>query len=398
VKKIALGSIIGLLTIACASGTTTAVASAAELLRQQNVELTNAAVSDLQSRLGLSESVARARFLGQPRLNELADALVGRLRDRQAGTWIDQASGDLVVNVLDAPSAATVRAAGAHAHLVRHSFAELKGIVTELGQAHLPAGTSWGIDPEADAVVVELPAGRQFSPAKNYGDTVILKQGNASTQTLSSSPQATTDDKVDLYGGLTINMGRINGPRCTAAFLARDPAGQTPSFNYLLTAGHCGSTNTNVYRGNTTIGYVSHSAFGPDDYASIALTRGDVWQPQPWAYTRSGPQPVNGGYTPLSIRQTVCMRGARTDYNCGQILAFNQTFTDGTHTVTGLVKTSLCAIPGDSGAPVMVPNGNGVLGVGIVSSGSTTSTGQCQNVTYYEPLGKALGSLRLATS
>ncbi|MET9914352.1 hypothetical protein ABZZ74_47945, partial [Streptomyces sp. NPDC006476] len=57
-------------------------------------------------------------------------------------------------------------------------------------------------------------------------------------------------------------------------------------------------------------------------------------------------------------------RGSSTEYNCGQVLDLNASYFSSTNNaqISGVVKTSLCAIPGDSGAPVTVPNGSGVLG------------------------------------
>jgi hypothetical protein len=170
----------------------------------------------------------------------------------------------------------------------------------------------------------------------------------------------------------------------------------------LLTAGHCGEVNSKWGRGNAGIGIISRRQLGgSDDFATISLMNPTAWTPQPWVYTANGPQPVQGGYSVGTAGATVCTRGASSAYNCGQVVSLSSTLTDG-HTgiqVNNLIKTTLCTTAGDSGAPITVPNGKGVLGVGLLSGNARTSTGQCQNVTWYEPLDRVLanGSLQLVT-
>lgn len=367
-----------------------ATVGAQEQLAAQSRELTEAAVATLRRDLGLSDAEARRRFDGQAKLTALADELAGRLGDRQAGSWVDPADGALVVNVVDERDARTVVSGGARARTVRHTTTELQRIATALGHSGLPRGTSWGVDPRTDAVVVELPAGAVFTPDRDYGDAVVVRQATGAARTLAT----------DLYGGLSINRDRAGGTMCTSGFLATDSDTSGGfRFNYLLTAGHCGAENSNWYRGDSKIGYISNRELGPDDYATIALTDYSVWKPQGWVYTQNGPQRVTGSGTVTVTGTVVCMRGARTSYNCGQVTAFNQSYTDSQTGVTigGLDRTSLCAIPGDSGGPVMVAQSNGVVGVGLISGGATTSTGACQGVTWVEPLWKALGGIRLVT-
>ena len=370
------------------------------LLGEQNRAMTEAAVASLRQSLGLSDTEARRRFAAQPGLKALAGNLGGWLGTRQAGSWIDPADGRLVVNVLDAEGARTVEGAGARARIVPHNSAELERITTELAQENLPAGSSWGADPQADAVVVEVPNGRSFTPVRDYGDALITRKAAAPAQSLAGAARAiptviANTEKTDLYGGLTINRDRPGGGPCTSGFLIADSG-----FNYLLAAGHCGEVNSVWYRGNSKIGFISHREFGPNDFASIALTNYDVWQNRAWVFTRNGPQPVHGEAPVTVTGTTVCMRGAKTEYNCGIVTGFNFSYMDSGSgsTVRGVDRTSLCAVPGDSGAPVTVPQGNGVVGVGLLSGGATTSKGECQGVAWVEPLWKALDGAKLVTS
>ncbi|MEU1276362.1 S1 family peptidase [Streptomyces sp. NPDC005799] len=364
------------------------------MVSEQSRAVTQAAVASLRESLGLSDTEARRRFAAQPALDALGGRLVGQLKDRQAGAWIDPADGGLVVNVLDPGGARTVQAAGARARIVRHSSAQLQHIVSKLSGAGMPAGSSWGIDPRADAVVVEVPGGQPLTSLRRYGDAVISKRSAARTRSLAgpaSAAAAAAAGTTDLYGGLVINADFPGGPRCTSGFVARPAHTYPGAFTYLLTAGHCGEVNSKWYRGNSIIGAISHRVWGPDDYATIALSNPDVWRPQPWVYTTSA-QPVRGGYTPATVGVTVCMRGAISGYSCGQIDEFNTGFVDEISgvRVSGLVQADLCSAPGDSGAPVITSFRNGVLGVGMISGSPLTSAGQCQGVAMYEPLATVL--------
>ncbi|MET9915329.1 S1 family peptidase, partial [Streptomyces sp. NPDC006476] len=333
---------------------------------EQSRELNRAAVASLRRNLGLSEAEARRRFAAQAGLDALSARLLKRLGERQAGAWIDPANGDLVVNVLNAEDAHTVEAAGAHARIVRHASRQLVRLESELNRTQLPRGSSLGIDPHADAVVIDVPHGQSFTPARDYKGAVVIKHSPAPARRMATpaTSASTNAARADLYAGLTINRDAPGGVRCTSGFLITPKQSSGFHFNYLLTAGHCGGVGSKWFRGNSQIGSTSHSELGPNDFSTIALNDYATWQPQPWSYTQNGPQPVRGGYTVSTTGSTVCMRGSSTEYNCGQVLDLNASYFSSTNNdqISGVVKTSLCAIPGDSGAPVTVPNGSGVLG------------------------------------
>jgi streptogrisin D len=60
-----------------------------------------------------SRSADPAASAGQQDLARLATTLEGRLGDRTAGSYVDEATGKLTITVIDAADAAAVRAAGA---------------------------------------------------------------------------------------------------------------------------------------------------------------------------------------------------------------------------------------------------------------------------------------------
>ncbi|WP_328727182.1 S1 family peptidase [Streptomyces sp. NBC_00259] len=82
-------------------------------------------------------------------------ALEARLgADDTAGLYRDAATDRMVVTVTDEAAAETVRETGAVARLVERSGAELTAAKTTLDRTVHIAGTTWGIDPVADQVLI----------------------------------------------------------------------------------------------------------------------------------------------------------------------------------------------------------------------------------------------------
>jgi hypothetical protein len=75
--------------------------------------VTRAAVDAMVEDLDISAAEASDRLAAQPDQAALARELTRQLGDSAAGAWIDEATGELRVNVLDAAAAREVRDAGA---------------------------------------------------------------------------------------------------------------------------------------------------------------------------------------------------------------------------------------------------------------------------------------------
>lgn len=90
-----------------------------------------------------------------------------RLGDSFAGGFVDR-GGDVVVLTTDPAAAERVRALGATPEVVEHSKAELDDWHTRIGAALGPeppsAVTSWGVDVERNAVVVNVLTGQPVPP------------------------------------------------------------------------------------------------------------------------------------------------------------------------------------------------------------------------------------------
>jgi streptogrisin B len=159
--------------------------------------------------------------------------------------------------------------------------------------------------------------------------------------------------------------------RCSLGFNVAD--GGT---NYFLTAGHCGKVSKQWWADSsrsTLIGPTIDYSFPGDDYA---LVRYD---------NTSLPHP--GGFTPgnATVGQSVTRDGSTTGIHSGRVTALNVTVRyQGGGTVSGLIQTTVCAEPGDSGGPLY--DGNTALGLTSGGSGNCTTGG----TTFFQPVTEAL--------
>jgi streptogrisin C len=182
----------------------------------------------------------------------------------------------------------------------------------------------------------------------------------------------------DIRGGDTfVVQGK---GRCTVAFTVR--RGTTGGF---LTAGRCGERGDIALTGygGTPIGVFEASSYPGDDYAWVSLHPG--WTPRGTVAAQGGERPVRGS-APAAVGSPVCLASPVTGWHCGTVQQRNVTVTYPDGTVTGLVRTSVCAEPGTWGAPFL----SGDQAQGITSGG----TGNCATggSTYFQPVGEALSA------
>jgi streptogrisin D len=87
------------------------------------------------------------------------------------------------------------------------------------------------------------------------------------------------------------------------------------------------------------------------------------------------------------VNQSVQRSGSTTQVRSGRVTALNATVTySGSGTVSGLIRTTVCAQPGDSGGPLFA--GSTALGLTSGGSGNCSSGG----VTYFQPVVEALNA------
>jgi streptogrisin D len=325
----------------------------------------NRGLAELARVNGISE-----RQLGQTRL---ASTLLSRLGDRAAGSWLD-AKGATVVNVLDARSAATVRAAGAQARLVTHSMRQLGSTQSWMNRNGSAVGTITAIDPATDQVVVTLTdsvsatdAARVRRAAARWGSQVRVEKTTGVLSTLAQ-------------GGDAILTG---GARCSLGFNVHLSSGA----NFATTAGHCTNIGSNWTAAGRTLGTTAASSFPGDDFGVIRLASG-VAAPGTVNLYNGSSQRITRAATP-QVGSQVCRSGSTTGVHCGSVQRLNATVRYAEGTVTGLIQTNVCAEPGDSGGSLFA----GSTAVGMTSGGSGNCSAGGQ--TFFQPVTEVLSRFGL---
>jgi streptogrisin B len=170
-----------------------------------------------------------------------------------------------------------------------------------------------------------------------------------------------------LSGGDAIYGGRY---RCSLGFNVIQ--GGT---YYFLTAGHCGRVATTWYTNSshsTLIGPTIDYSFPGNDYALVRYDNTSLSHP--------------GGFSAANafVGEQVKRTGSTTGTHSGTVTALNVTVRyQGGGTVRGMIQTTVCAEPGDSGGPLY----DGTKALGITSGGS----GDCRSggTTFYQPVPEA---------
>ncbi|MEU1607691.1 S1 family peptidase [Micromonospora matsumotoense] len=233
-------------------------------------------------------------------------------------------------------------------------------------------GTAWGPDPVTgrltltvdDTVAPEQVRALRATAARTGAD---LRREPGRLRLLIAGGQA-------VYGG---------GTRCSLG--ANVHSGST---YYFLTAGHCTAAATTWYADSgatTLLGSRVGSSFPGNDFGLVRYT-GRVNRPSA-VYTYPGLLTINGVGTPY-VGQAVCRSGVTTGVRCGTVTGLNQTVNYAEGSVTGLIRTNICAEPGDSGGPLYVAATGVILGILSGGSGNCTSGG----TTYYQPVAEALAA------
>ncbi|SES18178.1 S1 family peptidase [Lentzea albida] len=333
--------------------------------------LTLAAVTALAAGLVVSAPIARA----EPA--QLAGTLHARLGPASAGSYVDD-SGQLVVTVTDATAAKAVTAAGARARVVEHSAATLDATTGVLERTAKIPGTSWGVDPVANQVVVSADTtvtGDALARLRNVvaglGDTARLEQVGGSFR-----PTITGGDAI--LGG---------GVRCSLGFNVKTPGTSTA---FLLTAGHCGNaTSTWSTSGGQVIASRVGTSFPGNDYALFRYTSG-INRPGSVNLYNGNHRDIARAGDPV-VGQTVGRSGSTTGFHRGKVTGLNVTvnYVDGT-TVTGMIGTTVCVQGGDSGGPLFADDT--ALGLTSGGSGDCTSGGR----SFYQPVTEALRAYGVA--
>ncbi|MCI3226595.1 S1 family peptidase [Streptomyces sp. NP-1717] len=232
------------------------------------------------------------------------------------------------------------------------------------------AGTAWYVDKTTNALVVE--ADSTVSKAE-IAEIKAEAGANAGAVKIKRTPGKLS--KL-LSGG-----DAIYSPtgRCSAGFNVR-----SGSTDYFLTAGHCTDGNPNWYTNSartTLIGPTAGSSFPGNDYGIVRYSNSSVSRPG-----TVGSIDITSAAN-ATVGMSVTRRGSTTGTHSGSVTGLNATVNyGGGDIVSGLIRTNVCAEPGDSGGPLY----SGSRAIGLTSGGS----GNCSSggTTYFQPVVEALNA------
>ena len=297
------------------------------------------------------------------------DALVAQLGTSAAGFYYDSQSGKMVVNITDPITAAKVEKSGAVARKVQHSGAELARITATLDAKAAIPGTAWAVDPVSNQVVVSIDSTVPAEHVKTLEATVASLGSGARIERLGSELRPTISGGQAIYAG---------GSRCSLGFNV-----VSGSTYYFLTAGHCtniGATWTTS--SGSVLGTRTGTSFPGNDYGIVRYASG---------VTHAGNVSLGGSsYQEITsagnavVGQTVRRSGSTTGVHSGSVTQTGATVNYSQGSVSGLIRTTVCAEPGDSGGSLFA----GTVALGLTLGGSVNCSSA--GLTYFQPVTEPL--------
>ncbi|MGC5286739.1 S1 family peptidase [Micromonospora sp. DT231] len=302
---------------------------------------------------------------------DAAAALSAQLGDRSAGSYID-ASGKSVVTVTDAAAASAASKAGAVVRYVTRGAGELNRATADLERSAKIPGTAWWSDPVTNQVVVSVDS--TVTGAKLERVKAAAARANGAVRVEAEAGVLSTR----ISGGQAIYAG--GGGRCSLGFNVR-----SGSTYYFVTAGHCTNISANWYSNSAQtalIGTRTGTSFPGNDYGIVRHSNSANAAGNVYLYNGSYRDITGAGNA--SVGQSVQRSGSTTGLRGGTVNATNATVNYAEGSVSGLIRTNVCAEPGDSGGSLFA----NTTALGMTSGGS----GNCRTggTTYFQPVTEAL--------
>ena len=329
-------------------------------------DVSPAVLEAMQRDLNLSPQAALDRVALDARVSVLDKLLRKQLGDRFGGAYLPDGGSKLVVGVTDAAAADEVRQAGAEPRIVGISERTLDAYKAKLDAAatSAPRGiTGWFVDVRTNAVTVVAKPGA-VSVARTFAVASGVPANAVTVQASTESPVP----YIDVVGGNAYYIG--SGSRCSIGFSVNGG---------FVTAGHCGTTGAST---SQPTGTFRGSSFPGNDYAWVQVASGNT--PIGAVNNYSGGRVSVAGSQDAAVGASVCRSGSTTGWHCGTIQARNSSVTYPQGTVNGLIRTNVCAEPGDSGGSLLA--GSQAQGVTSGGSGNCSSGG----TTYFQPVNEIL--------
>ncbi|MFI6360527.1 S1 family peptidase [Streptomyces sp. NPDC050743] len=266
------------------------------------------------------------------------------------------AAGLVAATLAGAPTAGAAGTAS-------HGAAHLARVSDNIARAGV-VGTAWYVDQAsgrvvvtADSTVTKAGIARIEKAAGGDAGAVQVRHTNGVFRPLLGAGNA-------IYGGQY---------RCSLGFNV-----VSGSTYYFLTAGHCGKVAKTWYTNQahtTLIGPTTGYDFPGNDYALVRYDNTALSHP--------------GGYSAANayVGENVKRTGSTSGTHSGTVTALNvSVHYQGGGTVSGMIQTTVCAEPGDSGGPLY--DGTKALGITSGGSGDCTTGG----TTFYQPVPEALSA------
>lgn len=310
----------------------------------------------------------QARLADEARAGKADLTLRKSLGGAYAGGWLSADAKTFTVGVTSEAQAVKVRAAGATPRLVARSLTQLDAVKAKLDAAATKAPKTvpgWYVDVTTNQVVVLAKSGADAA--------AFVKRAGADAAAVRIEASAETPvPYIDVIGG---NAYYIGGSRCSVGFSVNGG---------FVTAGHCGTTGSTTTQPSGTF---AGSSFPGNDYAWVRVNAGNT--PRGLVNNYAGGTVTVSGSTDAAVGASVCRSGSTTGWHCGTIQARNSSVTYPQGTVSGLIRTNVCAEPGDSGGSLIA--GNQAQGVTSGGSGNCSSGG----TTYFQPVNEILQAYSL---
>lgn len=329
----------------------------------------------MQRDLGLTAAEAKARVADESQVARTERKLRKDLGSAFGGAWYDAGTSRLVVGVTDSSKAAEVRAAGADARQVSRSVYQLDALKAKLDAAKASAPQTvpgWYVDVVTNKIVIQSN-GDAVAEGLAFAKGAGLPADAFSVQESSEAPRPL----INVVGG---NAYYIGGSRCSVGFSVNGG---------FVSAGHCGTAGSTTSQPSGTF---AGSSFPGNDYSYIQTGTDD--NPIGAVNNYAGGTVAVAGSQDSSVGSSICRSGSTTGWHCGTIQARNSTVNYAEGSVSGLIRTSVCAEPGDSGGSAI--SGSQAQGVTSGGSGNCSSGG----TTYFQPVNEILQAygLTLKTS
>jgi Alpha-lytic protease prodomain len=246
--------------------------------------------------------------------------------------------------------------------------AQVASATADLDSSARIAGTAWSVDPATNQVVVTVD---DTVTGAKLQQVVAVAQKNGKAIRVERMAGTLTPF---ISGGDAIYS---SSSRCSLGFNVRNSAGT----RFFLTAGHCTNGGSTWYANSsrsTVLGPRTGTSFPTNDYGIVRYSNTSIANPG-----AVGSQDITRSAN-ATVGQSACRRGSTTGTHCGQVTGLNATVNYAQGSVFGMIRTNICAEPGDSGGSLY----SGSTALGLTSGGS----GNCRTggTTFFQPVTEAL--------